>query len=118
LILFNWLIPSGLPFLNIFYVLDTYVMHKYDHPMVEGHSKKVLDQVKSMVEEEASRTLGATTSAIPLTTSKTFLLKHLLNEDGEGLVEVLKDDKLCQVMDKFIALSSPNVHNLVTSFKH
>jgi hypothetical protein len=33
-------------------------------------------------------------------------------------LEVLKGDKLCQMMDKFLVLSSPNVHNLVTSLKH
>jgi len=55
-------------------------------------------------------------SAIPLATSKTFLFEHLLNKDGEGLMEVLKGDKLHLMMDKFIALSSPNVYNLVTSF--
>jgi hypothetical protein len=42
----------------------------------------------------------------------------LLNKDGEGQVEVLKGDKLHQVMDKFIVLSSPNVWNLAASFKH
>jgi hypothetical protein len=57
-------------------------------------------------------------STIPLATSKTFLSKHLLNEDGEGLMEVLKGDKLHLMMDKFIALSSPNVYNLVASFEH
>jgi hypothetical protein len=53
-----------------------------------------------------------------LAISKTFFFEHLLNEDGEGLVEVLKGDKLHQVMDKFIVLSSPNICNLVASFKH
>ncbi len=41
-----------------------------------------------------------------------------MNEDGQGLVEVLKGDKLHQVMDKFIVLLFPIVHNLVASFKH
>jgi hypothetical protein len=50
--------------------------------------------------------------------SKTFLFEHLLNEDGEGLVEILKGNKLRQMMDKFIMLSSPNVRNLVAFFKH
>jgi hypothetical protein len=82
--------------------------------MAEGCSR----EVKSLVEEEVSRTLGAITLTIALATSKTFLCMHLLNKDGEGLVEVMKGNKLCQVMDKFITLASPNVHNLVTSFKH
>jgi hypothetical protein len=69
----------------------------------------VFEQVKSLVEEEASCTLRATTSAIVLAASIIFLLEHLLNEDGQGLVEVFKGDKLHQVMDKFLALSFPNV---------
>jgi hypothetical protein len=42
----------------------------------------------------------------------------MLNEDGEGPVEVLKGEKLCQMMDKFITLFSSNIRNLVASFKH
>jgi hypothetical protein len=33
-------------------------------------------------------------------------------------MEVLKGDKLRQVIDKFLLLSSLNVQNLVTSFMH
>jgi len=90
----------------------------HEHPMVEGCSKKVFEQVKSLVEDEASCTPRATVSTITLAANKTFLSEHLLNENGLGPVEVLKGDKLCQVMDKFLVLSSPNVWNLVTSFKH
>ncbi len=50
-------------------------------------------QVKSLV-EEVSRTPGVTTSAIVLVVGKTFLLEHLLNEDGQGPMEVFKGDKL------------------------
>jgi hypothetical protein len=60
----------------------------------------------------------ATLLAIVLVASKCFLFEHLLNEDGEGPMEVLKGDKLHQVMDKFIALSSSNIWNLIISFKH
>jgi hypothetical protein len=48
-------------------------------------------------------------TTIVLVANKTFLSKHLLNEDGKGLVEVSKGNKLRQMMDKFIALSLPNV---------
>jgi hypothetical protein len=47
-----------------------------------------------------------------------LMAKHLFNEDGEGLVEVLKGTKLHQVVDKFTTLCSPNVRNLVALFKH
>ncbi len=47
-----------------------------------------------------------------------LLVEHLFNEDGEGLVEFLKGNKLHHVMDKFTTLCSPNVRNLVALFKH
>jgi hypothetical protein len=78
----------------------------------------MFEQIKSLVEEEVFCTLGAIVSAIALVASKTFISKHLLNKDGQGLVEILKGDKLCQVIEKFLALFSPNVQNLVASFKH
>ncbi len=54
-----------------------------------------MEQVKAFVKEEVFCTLVVTMSAIVLVVSKIFLSKHLLNEDGEGPVEVLKVDKLC-----------------------
>ncbi len=109
-----------------------YVMHKqenltrvaiylgtHDHPMVEGRSRKKFNQVKSLVAEEVSCTLGGGYCVNHcVVVSKTFLSEHLLNEDGEGPMEVLKGNELCQVMDKFITLSSPNIWNLIASFKH
>jgi hypothetical protein len=62
--------------------------------VVEGHSRKVVDQIKSLVEGEVSYTMGVSASTIMLVASKTFLSKHFLNEDGKGLVEVLKGKKL------------------------
>ncbi len=68
-----------------------------DHLVAKGHYKKVVEQVKELVKEEVFRTLAISTLAIVLVISKIFLFEHLLNEDGEveGLVEVLKVDKLC-----------------------
>jgi hypothetical protein len=85
---------------------------------VEGHSIEVFEQVKSLVKEETFCTLGAIMLAIALVVGRTFISEHLLNEDGQGLVEILKGDKLHQVMEKFLALFSPNVWNLIVSFKH
>jgi hypothetical protein len=59
-----------------------YIMHKqenltratihlntHDHPVVEGCSRKVVEQVKSLVQEEVACTSGATTLAIALAVS-------------------------------------------------
>jgi hypothetical protein len=48
-------------------------------------------------------------SIISLAANKTFLSKHILNEDGDELVEPLEGDKLRQVMDKFTTLYFPNI---------
>jgi len=77
-----------------------------------------IKQVKVLFEVEVSHTPSTKTSTITMVRSKTFLIEHLLNEDGEGLVEFLKGDKLHQVMDKFMTLCSPNIKNLVALFKH
>jgi hypothetical protein len=81
----------------------------HDHMVVEGHFRKVIEQFKPPVEEDVSCTPRATLLAITLTTNKKFIFKHLLNEDGKGLIEVLKGNNLHQMMDKFIVLSLPNV---------
>jgi hypothetical protein len=78
----------------------------------------MFEQVKSLVEEEAFCAPWAIVLAITLVTSTTFISKHLLNEDGQALVEILKGDKMRQMMEKFLALFSPNVQNLNASFKH
>jgi len=57
----------------------------------------VCEQVKSLVEGEVFHTPRLIVLAIALVVNKTFLSEHLLNEDGQGLMEVLKGDKLCQV---------------------
>jgi len=86
--------------------------------MTNSYFREVVEQVKSLVKEEVFCTPWATQLAIALVVSRSFFFEHLLNKDGEGLVEVLKGKKLQQMMDKFITLFSPNVQNLVASFKH
>jgi len=86
--------------------------------MANSCSRKVVEQVESLVKEEVFCTPWANQLAITLVVSKFFFFEHLLNKDGKGLVEVLKGKKLQQMMDKFITLFSPNVQNLVASFKH
>jgi hypothetical protein len=111
-------------YVNMCVVPIYYVVHKHenltqiaihlrmhDHLVVEGHSREVVEQVKSLV-KEVFQTPWATSSAIELAANKTLILsEHLLNEDGKGPMEVLKGDKLCQMMDMFITLFLPNVWN-------
>jgi hypothetical protein len=50
--------------------------------------------------------------------SKTFLAMHLLDDNNDGTLELLNGKQLEQIQDKFLKLSSPNIHNLVVVFKH
>ncbi len=71
-----------------------------------------------MVASEVCCTPITTTLVIALFASKTFLFYHLFNKDGEGPMELLKGEKLDQMLLKFTPLCSPNICNLITSLKH
>ncbi len=60
------------------------------HAIVNNKCKESFKEMKNMVVEEVCCMPVSTTLAITLFTSKTFLSRHLFNEDGEGPVEVLK----------------------------
>jgi hypothetical protein len=74
--------------------------------------------MNNMVAKKVCHTPIATTLAIALSTNKTFFSHHLFNEDGEGLMEVFKGEKLDQTLLRFIPLSSPSICNLIASLKH
>lgn len=93
-------------------------LRAHDHLIVKGTCKEVINQVKALVHEKVSWTLLITSSTIALTTSKMNLSQHLFNKDGKGSTKPLKGEKLHQMMDKFSTQCSPNVWNLVASFKH
>lgn len=61
---------------------------------------------------------GLKTFMISLRANKYLLAKHLFNDNNGNNMELLKGKQLEQIQDKFIELNSPNVHNLVASFKH
>jgi hypothetical protein len=80
--------------------------------------KKPLEEIKVLVKGQVSCTPDTKIFAIVLNVSKATLLHHLFNENGEGPMEILQGEKLDKVMDKFQPLCSPNIWNLITSFKH
>ncbi len=71
-----------------------------------------------MVIDEVCHISTNTTLAIALSMRKTFLSHHLFNEDGEGPMELLKGEKLDQMLLKFTLLCSPGIRNLIISLKH
>ncbi len=77
-----------------------------------------MEEIKVLVEGQVSRILDAKIYVIALNESKAFLAHHLFNENGKGHVEILQGEKLDKVTDKFQPMCSPNIWNLIASFKH
>jgi hypothetical protein len=71
-----------------------------------------------MVVDEVCRTPTATSLVITLFTNKSFLSRHLFNEDGNGHVEFLRGAKVNKMLLKFVPLCSLNICNLVALLKH
>jgi hypothetical protein len=74
--------------------------------------------MKNMVTNKVCHMPIITTLAIALSTNKTFFSCHLFNKDGEGLVDLLKGEKLDQTLLKYGLLCSPSVCFLIVSLKH
>ncbi len=68
-----------------------------------------------MVANEVCHTPTTTSLTIALFANKSFLSRHLFDEDGKGLVELFKGEKLNQTLLKFIPLCSLGIWNLITS---
>ncbi len=68
-----------------------------------------------MVANEVYHMPTAKFFAIALFMNKSFLSHHLLNENGEGQVELIKDEKLNKMLLKFVHLCSPSIRNLIAS---
>jgi len=105
-----------------------YVVHKFpnlsratihldthSHPIIKGMCKESFLEMKNMVVDEVCRMPTVTSSTIASSMSKSFLLRHLFNKDGKGLVELLKGEKLNQMLLKFVPLCSHGIHNLIAS---
>jgi hypothetical protein len=85
---------------------------------VDGKCREILEETRRLIVEEVVRMPYVEMSMISLSASKTFLVRHLLAECNDGKVELFKTEELEQIQNKFYELSSPNVRNLVASFKH
>jgi hypothetical protein len=71
-----------------------------------------------MVVDEVCRMPTATSMTIILSMSNSFIFYHLFNKDGEGPMQLLKGEKLNQMLLKFAPLCSLGICNLIASLKH
>ncbi len=107
-----------------------YVVHKFhsmskiaihlgvqNHPVMDGKCWESIKETRRLNIEELDCTLDAKIFVISFSVSKTFLADYLFNDSNNGIVELLKGEQLKHIENKFYELSSPNVCNLVASFK-
>ncbi len=118
-----------------FYVIDCngriyYVVHKFhfmskavihfgvhNHPVMDGKCWEFVEETRRLNIEELDCRPNAKTFVISFNVSKTFLMNYLFNDSSNGTVELLKGEQLKHIQNKLYELSSPNVCNLVASFK-
>jgi len=86
--------------------------------MVDDKCKEFVNETRRLTIKEVNRMLDAKISTISLSASKTFLVTHLFDESGDGLVDLLKGEYLKQIQDKISKLNSSNLCNMVPSFNH
>jgi hypothetical protein len=65
--------------------------------VVDGKSMESMNETRRLIVEEVNLTPNAKIFAILLSVGKTFLVTHLFNENGDGLVELLKGGQLKQI---------------------
>jgi hypothetical protein len=92
------------------------LMHAY--LIINGKCKELFKEMKNMVVKEILCTHDVTSSTISLVVSKIFLSHHLFNEDGQGVVELLKGHKLNETLLNFTPSCSPIIRNLISMVKH
>jgi hypothetical protein len=91
------------------HVKGNHTFHQPWPPCYSWHGKGSLQEIEALAQGEVFHTPNAKNFVIVLAISKMYLVQHLFNEDGGGLVEHLKGDKFHKVVDKFIPLSTSNI---------
>ena len=83
----------------------------HEHPVATGECREAMDIIRERVRDQVSKTPHAKASAISLAVGRELLLKGLVDESGEGIK--LTEEDLAQVFEKWYALSTPCVNNMI-----
>ena len=83
----------------------------HEHPVATGECREAMDIIREKVKEQVSKTPHVRASAISLAVGKELLMKGLVDEFGEG--QKLSEEDFSQVIQKWYALSSPCVNNMI-----
>ncbi len=65
-------------------------VHK--HFVANGKCKESMDETTRLIAKEVDHTLDMKISTISLSANKTFLARHVLDDSGDGMVELLDDE--------------------------
>jgi hypothetical protein len=68
------------------------------HLVFDGKCMEPFKEMENMVAKEVLCMPNATSSTMTLLMSKTFLFRHLFNENGQSIVELLKGDKFNETL--------------------
>jgi hypothetical protein len=73
--------------------------------MVDGKCKELVDETRRLIVEEVDYTPNVKIYVILLSVNKTFLAMYLLDDGGDGTVELLNSKQLELIQDKFLELN-------------
>ena len=83
----------------------------HDHSVATGDCREAMDIIREKVRDQVAKTPHAKSSAISLVVGRELLMKGLVDENGDG--KKLSEDDFAQVLDKWSALSTPHVNNMI-----
>ena len=89
----------------------------HSHPVKDGELRDMRDHTRSLIGEQMERTPGTTNSSIVMEATKELLREFLLRPD-EDSSRVMDLTDLVPVLEKCKFITSPNIRNKVSSFKH
>ena len=87
------------------------------HPVKDGELQDMRERTRSLIGEQMERMPSATNSSIVMEATKELLEEFLLRLDGDSS-RVMDFIDLVPVLDKCKYITSPNIRNEVSSFKH
>ena len=83
----------------------------HDHLVAIGDCREAMDIIREKVRDQVAKTPHAKSSAISLVVGRELLMKGLVDENGDG--KKLSEDDFAQVLEKWSALSTPHMNNMI-----
>ena len=87
----------------------------HTHPVAKGDCRDAMDQIRDEIKNQVAKTPTAKASAIGIAVGWELLMKGLIDEAGDK--KVLTEHKLDTVFEKWSALSSSTMDNLIHDAK-